>query len=199
MSVHRSRRQILRSALASSGLGLAIGYAPLTFAQSAAPTPQCHDGDEATIRQTEGPYFKPSSPQRADLVEPGTKGRLVEINGRVLSRSCGPVERALVDLWHADERGEYDNAGFRYRGHLFTDGEGCYRFRTILPALYPGRTRHYHIKVQAPERPVLTTQLYFPDEPANRRDGLFRRDLAMQIAEAPDGLAARFDFVLDMR
>ena len=43
----------------------------------------------------------------------------------------------------------------RYRGHLFTDGEGRYRFRTILPALYPGRTRHYHIKVQAPERPVL--------------------------------------------
>ena len=145
-------------------------YPALTFAESAAPTPQCHDGDEATIRQTEGPYFKPSSPQRADLVEPETKARLVEINGQVLTRSCRPVERALVDLWHADERGEYDNAGFRYRGHLFTDGEGRYRFRTILPALYPGRTRHYHIKVQAPERPVLTTQLYFPDEPTNRRD-----------------------------
>jgi protocatechuate 3,4-dioxygenase beta subunit len=200
MSAHPSRRQILRSALAStSGVGLAIRYPPWTFAQSAAPTAQCHDGDEATIRQTEGPYFKPSSPQRADLVEPDTKARLVEINGQVLTRSCRPVERALVDLWHADERGEYDNAGFRYRGHLFTDGEGRYRFRTILPAIYPGRTRHYHIEVQAPEWPVLTTQLYFPDEPANRRDGLFRRDLAMRIAEAPDGLAARFDFVLDLR
>jgi protocatechuate 3,4-dioxygenase beta subunit len=52
---------------------------------------------------------------------------------------------------------------------------------------------------QAPERPVLTTQLYFPDEPANRRDGLFRRELAMRIAEAADGLAAHFDFVLEMR
>jgi protocatechuate 3,4-dioxygenase beta subunit len=193
---HPSRRQILRSALASSGLGLAIGYPALTFAQSAAPTPQCHDPDEATIRQTEGPYFKPSSPH---LAEPDTKAQLVEINGQVLTRSCRPVEKALVDLWHANERGEYDNAGFRYRGHLFTDGEGRYRFRTILPALYPGRTRHYHIKVQAPERPVLTTQLYFPDEPANRRDGLFRRDLVMRITEAPAGLAARFDFVLDMR
>src|ERR1700682_6390496 len=68
MSVHPSRRQILRSTLASSGLGLAIGYPALTFAQSAAPTAQCHDADEATIRQTEGPYFKPSSPQRAYLV-----------------------------------------------------------------------------------------------------------------------------------
>ena len=145
------------------------------------------------------PYFKPSSPERADLVEPNAKARLVEINGQVLTRLCRPVDRALVDLWHADEHGEYDNAGFRYRGHLFTDGEGRYRFRTILPALYPGRTRHYHIKVQAPERPVLTTQLYFPDEPANQRDGLFRRDLAMRIAEAPNSLAARFDFVLDMQ
>ena len=199
MSADPSRRQMLRNALASSSLGLAIGYPPLTFAQSAAPTPQCHDGDEATIRQTEGPFFKPSSPQRADLVEPASKGQLVEIEGWVLTRSCRPVERALVDLWHADERGEYDNAGFRYRGHVFTDGEGRYRFRTIMPALYPGRTRHYHVKVQAPNRPVLTTQLYFPDEPANRRDGLFRRELAMRIAQALPGVDARFDFVLDMR
>src|ERR1700694_5712730 len=94
------------------------------------PTPQCHDGDEPTVRQTDGPYFKPSSPERADLVEPATKGRLVEISGQVLTRACRPVARALLDLWHADESGEYDNKGFRYRGHLFTDGEGCYRFRT---------------------------------------------------------------------
>jgi protocatechuate 3,4-dioxygenase beta subunit len=192
-----SRRQMLRSALASS-LGLAMGHPRLSFAQSAAPTPQCHDGDETTIRQTEGPYFKVSSPQRADLVERDAKGRLVELNGQVLTRSCLPVERALVDLWHADEYGEYDNTGFRYRGHLFTDGEGRYRFRTILPALYPGRTRHYHIKVQAPERPVLTTQLYFPNEPTNRRDGLFRRELVMRMAEAPSGFVSHFDFVVDI-
>jgi protocatechuate 3,4-dioxygenase beta subunit len=184
-----SRRQILSSALASSSLGLAVQYPTLSFAQSAAPTPECHDGDEATIRQTEGPYFKPRSPQRADLVERDAKGQLVEITGQVLTRSCRPVERALLDLWHADEHGEYDNAGFRYRGHVFTDGEGRYRFRTIMPALYPGRTRHYHIKVQAPERPVLTTQLYFADEPANRRDGLFRRELVMRTAEAPNSHA----------
>jgi protocatechuate 3,4-dioxygenase beta subunit len=197
MSVRLSRRQMLSSALASSSLGLAIQRR--SFAQGAAPTPQCHDGDEATIRQTEGPYFKSSSPPRADLVEPDAKARLVEINGQVLTRSCRPVERALLDLWHADEHGEYDNAGFRYRGHVFTDGQGRYHFRTIMPALYPGPARHYHVKVQAPERPVLTTQLYFPDEPANRRDGLFRRDLVMRIAEAPNSLVARFDFILDMQ
>ena len=198
-AAYPSRRQILRSVLASSSFELSIGYPHLSFAQIAAPTPQCHDGDEATVRQGDGPYFKPSSPERADLVEPDTKAQPVEIRGQVLTRSCRPVDRALVDLWHADEHGQYDTVGFRYRGHLFTDGGGRYRFRTILPALYPGRTRHFHIKVQAPERPVLTTQLYFPDEPANKHDGLFRRDLAMQIAETLDGLQARFNFVLDMR
>jgi Protocatechuate 3,4-dioxygenase beta subunit len=76
---------------------------------------------------------------------------------------------------------------------------GAYRFRTILPALYPGRTRHYHVKVQAPQQPVLTTQLYFPDEPGNSRDGLFRRELVMRVAEAGDGLSAQFAFVLDVR
>jgi protocatechuate 3,4-dioxygenase beta subunit len=171
----------------------------LTFAEGGAPTPQCLDDHEATNRQTEGPYFKPSSPERADLVEPDTEGRLVEIKGQVLTRSCRPVERALLDLWHADERGQYDNDGFRYRGHLFTDAEGRYHFRTILPALYPGRTRHFHFKVQAPEQSVLTTQLYFPNEPANRRDALFRRDLVMRVTETPEGLTAGFDFVLNMR
>jgi protocatechuate 3,4-dioxygenase beta subunit len=68
-----------------------------------------------------------------------------------------------------------------------------------MPALYSGRTRHYHVKVQAPSSRLLTTQLYFPHEPANRRDGLFRRELLMRVADAGDGLAGRFDFVLDIR
>jgi protocatechuate 3,4-dioxygenase beta subunit len=195
MLLYPTRRRLL----AATALGAAGLVLDDVLAEPLAATPQCHDGDAPTVRQTEGPYFKPSSPQRADLVEPNSKGRLVELGGQVLTRSCRPVAAALVDLWHADERGDYDNAGFRYRGHLLTDGEGRYRFRTILPALYTGRTRHYHVKVQAPQQRVLTTQLYFPDEPTNRRDGLFRRELVMHVAEAGDGLAARFDFILDMR
>ena len=195
MPFHPTRRRLL----AASALGAAHLVLDDAFAQPLAPTPQCHDGGAATIRETEGPYFKPSSPQRADLVEPEGKARLVELSGQVFTRSCRPVGQALVDLWHADERGQYANAGFRYRGHSFTDEEGRYRFRTILPALYTGRTRHYHVKVQAPRQSLLTTQLYFPDEPMNRRDGLFRRELLMRVAEAGDALAARFDFVLDMR
>jgi protocatechuate 3,4-dioxygenase beta subunit len=117
----------------------------------------------------------------------------------VLTRSCRPLPGAVVDLWHADEKGEYDNIGFRYRGHIITGPDGAYRFRTIVPAVYTGRARHYHVKVQAPGSRLLTTQLYFPNEPANSRDGLFQRELVMRVADAGDGFTGRFDFVLNIR
>jgi protocatechuate 3,4-dioxygenase beta subunit len=192
-----SRRHILAGgAFTATGLVLANG----AFAQAGlAPTPSCHDGDEATIAEIEGPFFKPKSPRRSDLREPGIAGRPVELSGVVLTRACRPVAGALVDLWQADAAGAYDNRGFRLRGHVFTDAEGRYAFRTIMPGLYPGRTRHYHVKVQAPNRPVLTTQFYFPDEKANLADDFFHSELVMQVAAADDALRARFDVVLAIR
>jgi protocatechuate 3,4-dioxygenase beta subunit len=168
--------------------------------QELTPTPFCHDGDEPTVRQTEGPFFRPKSPERGDLRELGAGGRQLELSGFVLTRSCHPLRGAVVDLWHADERGEYDNIGFRYRGHVLTGPDGVFRFRTIVPAIYFGRTRHYHVKVQAPGSRLLTTQLYFPKEPANLHDGLFQRELLMRVADAGDDFfKARFDFVLNIR
>jgi protocatechuate 3,4-dioxygenase beta subunit len=143
-----------------------------------------------TPRQTEGPFFKPQSPETRTLVRPGSATLVVQ--GTVLGKDCKPVAGALLDFWHADEHGEYDNSGFRFRGHQFTDAEGRYRLETIVPAMYPGRTRHIHVKVQARGGPVLTTQLYFPNEPANARDGLFREALVVR-PEKP-GLVS-FDFV----
>jgi protocatechuate 3,4-dioxygenase beta subunit len=122
-------------------------------------------------------------------------GAPITLAGLVLSRSCRPVANVLVELWHADDSGAYDNEGYRLRGHQFTGVDGSYRFETIIPGLYPGRTRHFHLKFQARSQRVLTTQLYFPEEPANRRDGLFRPELVMQIKS---GNIARFDAVLDI-
>ena len=144
-----------------------------------------------TPRQTEGPFYSPGTPLRTSLLEGGEKTRFV-LSGRVLSADCRPVANALVDLWHCDEEGAYDNRGFRYRGHQFTDVDGRYRFETIEPALYPGRTRHFHVKVQPRGGRLLTTQLYWPNEPANRRDGIYRRELEMRVAKG-EGL---FDFVV---
>ena len=149
---------------------------------------------ELTSPQTEGPFFKTKSPQRTSLLEKNLGGERLVLTGVVLSRSCQPVPNALLDFWHSDDAGEYDNRGDRYRGHQFADARGRYRLETIVPAQYPGRTRHLHVKVQAPQRRVLTTQIYFPGEPANARDPLFRPALAMRMAEPGNG---RFDFVVE--
>jgi len=198
----RQSKPTRRRFLLNTGMlvaGCELSSADIVLTQELATTPSCRDGDEPTVRETEGPFFKPKSPERTDLREPGTNGRPFELSGLVLTRSCRPVHGAVVDLWHADEKGEYDNVGFRYRGHVITGSEGAFSFRTIMPALYLGRTRHYHVKVQAPGSRLLTTQLYFPNEPANLRDGLFQRELLMRIADAGDNLAGRFDFVLNIK
>ena len=143
-----------------------------------------------TPRQTEGPFFKPRSPETRTLVGPGSVTLVIQ--GRVLGKDCRPLAGALLDFWHADEHGDYDNSGFRFRGHQYTDAEGRYRLETIVPAVYPGRTRHIHVKVQARGGPVLTTQFYFPGEPANARDGLFSPQLVMTLDRPGFGA---FDFI----
>ncbi len=170
---------------------------PSTGSASLAPTPSCDDGDDPTPAQTEGPYFTPGSPERASLVEPGLAGTRLVVAGTVVSTACQPVRRALLDFWQADGTGEYDNRGFRLRGHQFTDDQGRYRLETVVPGNYQGRTRHIHVKVQAPDGPVLTTQLYFPGEAANGRDGIFRRELLVtDTGQSGGARQTAFSFVV---
>jgi hypothetical protein len=153
--------------------------------------------DQALAAQTEGPYFTPSSPERASLLEAGMGGRRLVVAGAVLTTDCRPVQRALLDFWQADDAGHYDNQGYRLRGHQFSDAKGAWRLETVVPGLYTGPSRHLHVKVQAPDGPVLTTQLYFPGEPANDRDGIFSPKLL--LADLRDVGGARqgsFTFVL---
>lgn len=164
---------------------IAIAVA-LPFTGVARAQPTC---DEITPRQTEGPFFKTNTPQRASF----TNAPSLVVTGRVLTRDCQPVKGALLDFWHADEHGEYDNRGYRYRGHQFSDAEGRYRLETIVPAEYPGRARHIHVKVQPPGGRILTTQLYFPNQPRNARDRLFRQELVMAMKDRSQGA---FDFVV---
>lgn len=191
-----TRRDLLLQAAMFSALP-GLGYAQTRgLTPPLEPTPAC--GADPTPAQTEGPYYTPLSPERRSLLEPDLPGIRLRLGGYVLDRSCRPVPRALVDLWQADAQGRYDNDGYRLRGHHFTDEEGRWQVETILPGAYPGRTRHIHVKVQAPQQPVLTTQLYFPGEAGNARDRLFRRSLQVSRAGDEAGQIARFDFVLDM-
>ena len=113
---------------------------------------------------------------------------------------CDPAPNALLDFWHCDDAGVYDNEGYRLRGHQFTDDDGRFTLETIVPGVYPGRTRHIHVKVQAAVGPVLTTQLYFPDEPGNERDGIFDPLLVMDIepaSEDNDEVTGFFTFIVE--
>ena len=196
-SVSQDRRDFLRksAAVPSTLLLLALGDA---YGQPGAvsATPACTDEHEPTRQQTAGPFFLPHSPQRASLLEPGINGTKIVLTGRVYSTRCSAVSGALLDFWHANDAGEYDHEGFRLRGHQFADSEGRYRLETIVPGLYPERTRHIHVTVQPPNGPILTTQLYFPAEQRNARDSLFDRRLLMTIDDGGERKAALFDFVL---
>jgi protocatechuate 3,4-dioxygenase beta subunit len=191
------RRQFLR---ASGALALTlpawIGLPAIAHAQDLPPTPACSDGEDPTPRNMEGPFFKPRSPQRTSLLDAGTKGPKVVVTGFVLSTGCKPIAGALLDFWQCDDSGDYDNRGYKLRGHQFTDAAGRYRLETIVPGLYPGRTRHIHVKVQAPNQPVLTTQIYFPGEKQNEDDFEFKPALLMALADVTGGREGRFDFVL---
>ena len=162
------------------------------------PTPSCDDGDDATPAQSEGPYFTPNSPERTSLLTSGSTGTRLVLTGAVVATDCRPVARALIDFWQANDAGEYDNQGYKLRGHQFTDAQGRYSLTTIMPGNYPGRTRHIHVKVQAPNEQVLTTQLYFPGESQNSSDGLFREECVIDLADAASGKTGLFTFVLDV-
>jgi protocatechuate 3,4-dioxygenase beta subunit len=194
-----TRRELLAAWLAVPGFLLATyGVEAFGAAQELEPTPGCGDADEVTPRQTAGPFYKPSSPERTSLLEPGLEGTRIVLDGYVRSTKCKPLSGALLDFWHADAGGQYDNAGYRLRGHQFTDSKGRYRLETVVPGLYPGRTRHFHVRVQAPDRPILTTQLYFPDELQNRRDWLFNPKLLLSLRNSATVKMAAFDFVLNL-
>ena len=201
---------VLAAPLVAAAVGLRVrGERPAAARQatepagsaSLPPTPACADEDELaeTPEQAAGPFYTPDSPERASLLEDGLPGTRLVVRGQVLSTGCRPVPGALLDFWQADDAGAYDNLGYTLRGHQFAGEDGRFELETIVPGLYPGRTRHIHVRAQAAEGPVLTTQLYFPDEPANERDGLFDPALlvAFENADDGDGRLARFDFVLD--
>jgi protocatechuate 3,4-dioxygenase beta subunit len=160
--------------------------------------PACSSPAALTPALTEGPYFTANSPEKTSLYEEGMSGTRLLISGYVLTTDCQPVANALLDFWQADAEGQYDNSGYTLRGHLFTDASGYYQVETVVPGLYPGRTEHIHVKVQAPGGPVITTQLFMPDVTQNDADGIYNPALVMTVKETGDGLQAGFNFVVNV-
>lgn len=191
-----TRRSVLKSLLAAPPAIIFAGSITYAWGQASelAPTPVCDDGSAQTPRQTAGPFYKPSSPRRSDLTADAGDRQLFSLRGFVLDTNCRPIPEAMVEIWHADEQGRYDNSGFLWRAHQFTDASGRWGFDTILTEHYSFRTAHYHFRVQRPDGDTLITQLYFPDHPRNSRDRLFDPQLMMALSE--EGRVGRFDFIL---
>lgn len=163
------------------------------------PNLACGGGSQSaslTPELTEGPYFKSGSPERASLLEEGMSGTKIVISGYVYTTDCKPVAKALLDFWQADANGNYNNSGYTLRGHQFTDADGRYQLTTVVPGLYPGRTEHIHVKVQAPNGRTITSQLFFPGVTQNDSDGIFDQALLLNIQQSSNGLQGQFNFVV---
>ena len=150
------------------------------------PAPVC---TVLTQPQTEGPYYKPDTPQRNSFFEEGMSGTRLLLVGYVLDQNCQPLPNAWLDFWQADANGEYDNAGYRLRGHQFSDAQGRYYLETILPGLYSSRPiEHIHLKVRPEGGQEITSQLYFPQQPV---DGL-----TIALEDRGDYMLGYFNFVV---
>lgn len=181
------------------------------------PTPALAEDLPATPRMTEGPFYPRILPRDADWDLTHLEGRAarargspLEVSGRLLERSGRPLANARVEIWQCDATGHYHHVGepehaidanFQGFGAAGTDAEGRYRFRTIRPVAYPGRTPHIHFNAIAGQR-RLTSQMFIEGEPRNERDGLYRslgreaRLVTVKLAEAGGMLMGKLDIVL---
>jgi protocatechuate 3,4-dioxygenase beta subunit len=150
----------------------------------------------------------------ADLLRNGTlqysRGDPVWVEGVVSDLEGKPLAGAQVEIWQCDHAGHYHHPGdggradpnFQGFGRVTVGSDGRYRFRTIRPVPYTGRTPHIHVKVRLQRRELLTTQLYVQGEPRNERDFLWRnlgedRELVtVAFRDGPDGARATFPIVI---
>lgn len=130
-------------------------------------------GDCETTTDILGPFYRPDSPVRDNLVVEGLSGDLVELSGVVRHKDCTtPYKNAKIELWHCSAEEVYDNETdeYRYRGTSHCDADGKYRFMTQMPVPYDVgdgtiRPAHFHMMVSAPGYQSLVTQIYFSGDP----------------------------------
>jgi len=165
----------------AAGLGAALLVPPGAFASPLVATPS----------QTEGPFYPTAFPADSDgdLVQVRGQtaraiGTVLHLQGRVLDISGKPLDGALVEIWQCDAQGLYDHprqsgrerrdTAFQGYGKVLTDAQSTYRFRTLKPVAYAGRSPHIHLKVATADGRRLTTQFYLAGDTQNDRDFVYR-------------------------
>jgi protocatechuate 3,4-dioxygenase beta subunit len=190
-----------------------VAVPALWFGARAQPGP----ARRATPSQTEGPFYPVALPQDSDfdLLRNGRqsygRGRPAWVDGAVTDLQGKPLAGAQVEIWQCDEAGHYHHPGdggradpaFQGFGKVVAGADGRYRFRTIQPVPYTGRTPHIHVKVRMGSRELLTTQLYVQGHPDNDKDFLWRRmgpedraAVTVPFRPGPDGLQATFPIAI---
>lgn len=214
----RASRRLTRRDVVGAGIGLAVLAAAPTRNPLAAAS-----GLVATPRQTAGPFYPEDLPLDSDNdllrvsgQERPAAGTPLQLFGRVLTDSGRPLPGLRVEIWQCDAFGHYHHPrdrgsadpAFQGYGQTLTSADGAYRFRTIRPVAYPGRTPHIHFAISGTGIERLTTQMYVAGEPLNERDGILSRirdeaardSVMVALAPAPDeepeGLRGSFDIVL---
>ena len=203
-----SRRRVIR--LAAAGALAVVAGPALASSRRALPA------------MTDGPFY-PSRAYRAGAVDwdadltvvrgrapdgqplPRAAGAVLDLAGRVHDTSGRLVDGAEIEIWQCDAYGSYRHprgggqridAGFQGFGSARSDAQGLYRFRTIRPVPYPGRTPHIHVKLRHPSFGETTSQLFVAGEPDNERDFLYRSlgdaraSVELRLQRTPTGAVA---------
>ena len=191
-----------------------LAFAPFVWRSARAQAPAQRI---ATPSQTEGPFYPVTLPRDSDydLLKNGNlsygRGQPAWVAGSVTDLAGKPLAGAQVEIWQCDEAGHYHHPGdggradpaFQGFGRVTVGADGRYRFRTIRPVAYGGRTPHIHVKVKLAGRELLTTQMYVAGDPHNERDGIWRRlaeperaAVTVPFSVGSDGLQATFAIVV---
>ena len=181
MKANRSNRRSFVTRLS------AVFSLPFFFGISNAQTRKTPDA-------IEGPYYpKPSMRVedtdndlvKIDGVVTEAGGEIITLKGVVSDKAGDPIEGLRIEIWQCDINGKYlstrdrqnikHDIAFQGYGHDITSENGAYRFRTIKPGKYPGRTEHIHVKVFRGKKEILITQFYVEGGANNESDWIYRR------------------------
>lgn len=204
---------LTRRTLLTSGAAALSAVAPAWLG----PAQAQHRPLRLTPFQAEGPFYPLTLPadSDADLLHNGRlsymRGQPAWVEGSVQDVAGRPVTGAVVEIWQCDHAGHYHHPGdggqadpaFQGFGRVTVGRDGRYRFRTLRPAPYSGRTPHIHVKVWLDRKALLTTQLYVAGDPGNERDGLWARlsqddraALTVPFNSGVGGLQASFPLIV---
>jgi protocatechuate 3,4-dioxygenase beta subunit len=170
-----SRRNFIH--LCIGGTLVAASYPVVKVISQPAET----NGDQKitpTPNNTLGPFYKKGAPRREKIVEANDAGKPLFVSGRVVNVEGKSLANAKVEVFHANNSGDYDMGGWNWRGEVPVNGAGEYRFESIVPGQYGGRAQHIHYRISAPGHKQLITQLYFANDPfyAGDPDKNYKRD-----------------------